>query len=125
MGFCLHKGAFVDALALRYGWPPHSYSHEYSHDLYMWFQFYSGTCPLLPPWWIPVNRHNEIRDLTVCNEVTVEPSLQEVTNESMMMRSAITTEGATLDVAPNGFWGGRYEKKTLHRCQGIQLICTL
>ncbi len=26
------------------------------------------------------------------------------------MRSAITTEGARLDVAANGFWGGRYEK---------------
>ncbi len=36
--------------------------------------------------------------------------MQEVTNESMMMRSAITTEGARLDVAANGFWGGRYEK---------------
>ncbi len=64
----------------------------------------------------PSIRHNEIRDLTatllteVCNEVTVEPSLQEVTNESMMMRSAITTEGPRLDVAANGFWGGRYEK---------------
>ena len=26
------------------------------------------------------------------------------------MHSAITTEGARLDVAANGFWGGRYEK---------------
>ncbi len=43
--------------------------------------------------------------LEVCNEVTVEPSLQEVTNERMMMRSAITTEGA--------IWGGRYEKTSV------------
>ena len=47
--------------------------------------------------------------LEVCNEVTVEPSLQEVTNERMMMRSAITTERA--------IWGGRYVN--LRRCQGI------
>ena len=58
-------------------------------------------------------RHNEIRDLTatllseVCNDVQVEP---EFTTETMSGQSANTTNGARLDVAASGFWGGRREK---------------
>ena len=47
----------------------------------------------------PILRHNEIRDITadllteVCHDVRVEPQ-----------------DGARLDVAMNGFWGGRHER---------------
>ena len=57
-------------------------------------------------------RHNEIRDLTamllteVCNDVRVEPDLQEITSEVLPVRSTNTSEGARLDIAANGFWGG-------------------
>ena len=60
--------------------------------------------------------HNEIRDITanllteVCLDVQVEPNLQEVTREVLSRRSAITTDGARLDIAASGFWGGRYER---------------
>ena len=49
----------------------------------------------------PSIRHNEIRNLTatllteVCNDVCIEPELQ---------------EGARLDIAANGFWGGTFER---------------
>ena len=111
--FSLHKGAFSDALALRYGWTPSrspincecgsSFSVEHA------LSCNKGGFPSL--------RHNEIRDLThaqllteVCNDVRVEPVLQTLTGEVFTGRSTNTTDGARLDIAANGFWGGRYEK---------------
>ena len=64
----------------------------------------------------PSLRHNEIRDLTarllteVCNDVQIEPELQEITTETMSGRSANTTIGARLDVAASSLWGGRRER---------------
>ena len=114
-GFVLHKGAFVDALALRYGWVPSrtpsscecGASFTVEHVL---------SCPRGG---FPSIRHNEIRDITanllteVCHDVQVEPDLQEVSNEVLSGRTAITTDGARLDIAANGFWGGRYERTFL------------
>ena len=63
--------------------------------------------------------HNEIRDLTanllteVCQDVKVEPELQEITTETMTRRTANTKDGARLDIAANGFWGGRHERMFL------------
>ncbi len=59
-GFNLHKGAFRDALALRYGWtPPHTPTtcecgtrFSVEHAL---------SCPRGA---FPIIRHNEVRDLT-------------------------------------------------------------
>ena len=60
--------------------------------------------------------HNEIRDLTakllteVCNEVEVEPPLQPLTGEEFLGAGNNSSAGARLDIAMNGFWGGRYER---------------
>ena len=57
-------------------------------------------------------RHNEMRDITasllseVCHGVTIELHLQPLTGEIMQHKSAITDEGARLDVAMYGFGGG-------------------
>ena len=113
--FVRHKGAFVDAHALRYGWAlsrtPSSCecgaSFTVEHVL---------SCPRGG---FPSIRHNEIRDITanllteVCRDVQVEPDLQEVSNEVLSGRSAITTDGTRLDIAASGFWGGRYERTFL------------
>ncbi len=80
-GFTLHKGAFQDALALRYGWNPtntptncdcgKAFSTEHA------LSCAKGGFPTI--------RHNEIRDLTadllteVCNDVRIEPDLQPIT----------------------------------------------
>ena len=112
---CLHKSAFVDALALRYGWAPSrtpttcacGATFSVEHVL---------SCP---KGGFPSIRHNELRDLTasllteVCNDVCVEPTLQPITTEVMNRHTANTTEGARLDIAVNGFWGGRYERSFL------------
>ena len=114
-GFVLHKGAFVDTLALRYGWVPSrtpsscecGASFTLEHVL---------SCPRGG---FPSIRHNEIRDTTanllteVCHDVQVEPNLQEVSNEVLSGWTAITTDGVRLDNAANGFWGGRYERTFL------------
>ena len=111
-GFTLHKSAFHDALALRYGWTPSHLpskcecgkSFNVEHAL----SCAKGGFPSL--------RHNEIRDITasllteVCSEVCVEPELQPVTSDQLNGASANSQDGARLDVSANGVWGGRFQK---------------
>ena len=64
----------------------------------------------------PSLRHNKIRDLTarllteVCTDIQTEPELQEITTEVVSGRCANTTNGARLDIAASGLWGGRRER---------------
>ena len=110
-GFSLHKGVFADALALRYGWTPTCIpvscicgsSFTVEHVL---------SCPRGS---FQILHHNEIRDVTanllteVCHDVKIEPDLQPLTGEALESQSTITADSAHLDIAVNGFWGGRYE----------------
>ena len=66
---------------------------------------------------LPSLRHNEIRDLTatllteVCSQVCVEPELQPVQHsDEFPLATSNTQDSARLDVAVNGFWGGRSER---------------
>ena len=111
-GFSLHKSAFLDAIALRYNWPlshiPTSCAcgSKLSID-------HALSCP---KGGFPSIRHNEIRDLTanlpteVCNNVCTEPELQPLTGEVLTGKTAMTEDGARLDIAANGLWGGRHER---------------
>ncbi len=114
-GFSLHKGAFVDALSLHYGWPPPGTpTHCVCGENFSVHHVLS-----CPRGGFPSIRHNEIRDATanllteVCHDVMVEPDLQPLTGETMSHRTSNSNEGARLDIAVNGFWGGRYEKTFL------------
>ena len=42
----------------------------------------------------------------VCHDVCIEPAPQPITGEIMSSASALTADGARLDVAASGFWGG-------------------
>ena len=111
-GFSLHKGAFADALALRYRWTPTRIpvscvcgsSFTVEHVL-SW-----------PRGGFPILCHNEVRDVTanllteVCHDVRIEPDLQPLTGEALESPSAITFDGAHLNIALNGFGSGRYER---------------
>ena len=103
------EGAFVDAMALRYGWT--TSTHCACGAAFVVDHMFS-----CPRGGFPSLRHNEIRDLTarllteVCNDVQIEPELQEITTETLSGRSANTTIGARLDVAVSGLWGGRRER---------------
>ena len=106
-GFTLHKGAFRDALCLRYGWHPqrlpsrcvcdHKFTIEHA------LSCHRGGFPSI--------RHNEIRDITaellteVCHGVGTEPSLQPITEEQLTPRSANREDGARLDIVAESFWG--------------------
>ena len=111
-GFCLHKGAFTDALALRYGWSP-SRTPMYCECGATFTVEHALSCQRGG---FPIARHNEIRDVTanllteVCHDVVIEPDLQPLTGEVMARVSANTTNGARLDIAVNGLWGGRFER---------------
>ena len=88
--FSLHKQAFRDALALRYGWLPSQVpsncpcGHSFSTQHVLSCQ--KGGYPSI--------RHNELRDFIAsllsetCHGVAVEPSLQPVTSESLNGASA-------------------------------------
>ena len=98
-------------MALRYGWSPQrtpahcacGTSFSVEHAL---------SCP---KGGLPSIRHNEIRDLTatllteVCSQVAVEPELQPVSQQDYPA-SANIQDGACLDIAMSGFWGGRSER---------------
>ena len=125
-GFALHKGAFRDALALRYGWdPPNTPSHCICGKSFT--VEHALSCPFGD---YPTLRHNEIRNLTayllseVCHIVTIEPTLQPVTRETFKLASTITDIGARSDIAADGFWGGHYEKNVF-RYQSSQPTCSI
>ena len=106
-GFSLHKGAFRDALALRYGWIPANLSTHCACGKKFSIE-HAFSCP---KGGFPSIRHNEIRDITatllteVCHNVSIEPNLQPITTETMHLSSANTEDGARLDIAADGFWG--------------------
>ena len=111
-GYHLHKGAFRDGLCLRYGWePPHLpeaciCGAKFNVD-------HAFNCPCGG---FPSIRHNELRDITaalmseVCHNVTIEPTLQPLSGETLNPRSAITEDDARSDVRAEGFWSCRQQQ---------------
>lgn len=111
-GFSLHKRAYRDALCLRYDWPPQALPATCVCGAHFSVE-HALSCPRGA---FPIIRHNEVRDLTasllteVCHDVRIEPELQPLEGESMSYATANTSQGARLDVAASGFWGGRFER---------------
>ena len=111
-GFTLHKGAFRDANALRYGWQPSRCPSSCACGSNFSVE-HALSCP---KGGFPIVHHSEIRDLTanllseVCHAVQVEPILQPITGETFFNTTANSEDDARLDVAASGFWGGRFER---------------
>ena len=84
-GYSLHKGAFRDAIALRYGWSPLNTPSHCACATSFSVQ-HALSCP---KGGFPTLRHNEVRDLTaklmteVCHDVCIEPHLQPLTGETL------------------------------------------
>ena len=104
-GFSLHKGAFRDALALTYGWMPSNTPINCPCGTHFSVE-HALSCPKGR---FPSIRHNEVRD-TVADWMSEVCTLQPITGETLTGTSAISGDGARLDVAANGFWGGRFER---------------
>ena len=94
--FSLHKTAFHDAVALRYGWDPARLPQHCACGTKLTVE-HSFTCH---KGGFPSIRHNEIRDLTasllteVYHEVDVEPHLQSITGEQLTLASSNIEDGA-------------------------------
>jgi len=110
-GFNLHKGAFRDAISLRYGWQlthlPSNCVCGKHFTVEHAFSCAQGGFPSL--------RHNDVRDITanllaeVCHNVAVEPDLQTLSGEQFQHRTTNTEDGARLDVRAQGFWGDKHQ----------------
>ena len=108
-GFALHKGAFRDAIALRYGWEPTNLPlHCVCGEAFD--SCHALTCSKGE---FTIARHNEIGDLTaslmreVCTDVKVESRLQPLSGEVFLHASANRDPEARLDVKARGFLGWR------------------
>ena len=59
---------------------------------------------------LPIARHNEIRDIAaqwlneVCADVVKKPSLQPLSGEIVLPRTANKQDDARLDIRARGFW---------------------
>ena len=111
--FILHKSAFRDALCLRYGWCPSGLLLQCSCGK----QFTVKHALSCSHGGYPSIRHNELRDITaeLMSEVYhnvggIEPSLQPVTDEHLVHRTANREDGARLDVAAKSFWGSNRQR---------------
>ena len=99
-------------MALRYDWQPSRIPTNCSCGKKFTVE-HAFTCP---KGGFPILRHNEIRDLTanllaeVCHDVSIEPNLQPLTGEVLSEPSSIGQDGARLDIAASGCWGGRHER---------------
>ena len=105
-GFSLNKQEFVDAIALRYGWPIEGLPqlctcrNAFDPDHAMTCKTGGFICA----------RHDEVRDLTaqmlseVCRDVRVEPELIPTDGRTFSHQSANTAEEARVDVSARGFW---------------------
>ena len=83
-GFDLHKSAFRDALCLRYGWQ----FDGLPSSCVCGNKFTTNHALICHTGGYPTIRHNEVRDFTanllseVCHNVSREPCLQPITQES-------------------------------------------
>ena len=110
-GFALHKRAFFDAIAFRYGWRPSNLpttcacGKPFSID-------HSLNCPFGG---FPTIRHNELRDVTanllsqICSNVQIEPHLQPLSGETLAHRTSNVDDQARLDISAKGFWNTSHE----------------
>ena len=103
--FSLHKGAFKDAICLRYGWKLLNTSTKCTCGT----AFSTDHAIICPMGGFPSIRHNELRDVTasllseVCHNVATEPRLQPLSGEPLTHCTAITSDDARLDIRARGF----------------------
>ena len=105
MGFNLNKREFKDGLKLRYDWP----FKDNPSKCVCGESFNTDHAMICRRGGFIIQRHNELRDLEaellniVCNDVQIEPVLQEINGEALNSGSNKSPD-ARLDVHARGFW---------------------
>ena len=105
-GFHLNKREFWDAICIRHGWPirrlPSKCACGANFDIAHSLSCKKGG--------FVTQRHNELRDMTadllseVCPDVSIEPHLEELSGESLHLRSANISNEARLDISARSVW---------------------
>ena len=105
-GYVIAKNLFWDLIRLRYGWNlkrmPTRCECGSNFNIEHALSCKKGGFVSL--------RHNHLRNITcnllnqICNDVSVEPMLHELTGEEFTEKSSIKTLVARLDVKARGFW---------------------
>ena len=105
-GYTIHKNCFWDLLRLRYGWQlqrlPTTCECGTRFTMDRALSCKKGGFISL--------RHNQIRNFTanllkiICHDVLIEPTLQQLTDESLHERTANITDDARVDIGARGFW---------------------
>ena len=120
-GFALHKKTFWDALCLMYGWRPPLLPSSCACEKQFTVEHALGR----PCGGFPSIRHNELRDITagllteVCHSVGVEPSLQLLTGEQLLYRTANIEDGAQV---AEGLWD--HQQKAYFDVKAFHLLAT-
>ena len=105
LGFNLNKGEFRDAIKLRYDWP----FDDIPSACVCGETFTVDHAMICKRGGFVIQRHNELRDLEadllsiVCNDVEVEPILQDISGEQLNSGSN-KAKDARLDIHARGFW---------------------
>ena len=105
-GFSLHKEAFRDAIALRYGWGPTGMLNVCVCGKVNGVEHALSCCR----GGHVIKRHNEIKNVTatllpeVTHNVRTEPILKPLTGEVLRGRCANTEDAGRVDVKCTGFW---------------------
>ena len=105
-GFVLHKGAFHDAICLRYRWRPPLLpsrcvcGRNFTAEHALSCQYDGG---------LPTIHHNQVRNIKahltsdVCHNVGLEPILQPITSERLHHSTANIEDGGRVDIKAPGF----------------------
>ena len=105
-GFTLHKGAFKDAVCLRYGWTPSCLSSHCTCGS----SFTIDHAMNCKRGGFPSIRHNELRNITAelltetCSNVLIEPTLQPLNGEQLSHQSSNTEDNARVDISASNVW---------------------
>ena len=103
--FTVHKSAIRDALCLHYNWQSSHLPSKCTCGL----SFSVDHTLNRPTGGMPTIRHNEVRDFTgkvitvVCHDVCLKLSLQPLKGERFHHITAITKDGARLDIRAQSF----------------------
>ena len=107
MGFNLNKREFRDAIKLRYDWPIEDIPTRCAcGDIFS----VDHTMVCIEKGGFIIRRHNELRDLEAdllsmaCNDVEIQPQLQDVTGEQFKSSRSNLAMEARLDIHIRGFW---------------------
>ena len=104
--YTINSNCFWDLLRLRYGWQLQKVPANYECGAHFTIDH---TLSCKKGGFISLH-HNQIQDLTanvlkiMYHDVLIEPTLQQLTGESLNQRIANITDKAQVDIAARGFW---------------------